>query len=430
METDRNFANIGREVGISSQNMQHFMSNSPWSAPVVCRQVQDEIKQTPGLQAGGALLLDESADEKAGGASAGAGRQYNGRLGKVEMSQVGVFLAYANLRVEQGLWSWVDGELFLPEAWFKKDQAEQRKALGIPEERGFKTKVELGWEMIERVHANGLPFEVVACDCLYGRSGWLRTQLRTAELTYMAEIPCDTQVYLQEPVLGVPPRRSSRGRPPSRLQVLSEAPAVTVESLLEAPETRWQRLSVRTTERGELRNRFAARRVWTVDDDKHVVAHWLVMRQEADGRYTWALSNAPADTALSQLAWWKCQRYFVERANQEAKSELGWDEWQARKYLAWEHHLALTVLASWFIAQTKYDWALTYQRDPDLLQDLEVDLLPALSFANVRSLLRAVMPLRQLSPQQAIDQVIEHLFNRTQSRKSRLKKQLAEYGVT
>ena len=68
------------------------------------------------------------------------------------------------------------------------------------------------------------------------------------------------------------------------------------------------------------------------------------------GATTWALSNAPADTELSQLAGWKCQRYFVERANQEAKSELGWDELQARKYLAWEHHLALTVLASWFIA--------------------------------------------------------------------------------
>lgn len=430
METDRNFANIGREVGISDQNLQHFMSNSPWSAQTVYRRVQDEIKQTLGLQSGGVLLLDESADEKAGGGSAGAGRQYNGRLGKVEMSQVGVFLAYANLRVEQGLWSWVDGELFLPEAWFEKDQAEQRKALGIPKERRFKTKVELGWGMIEQVQANGLPFEVVACDCLYGRSAWLRGQLREVKLTYMAEVPCDTQVYLQEPVLGVPPRRSSQGRPPSRIQVLSEEPAVTVKTLLQTPETVWQMLRVRTTERGELRNRFAARRVWTVDEDHHTVEEWLVMRQEADGRYTFALCNAPVDTELAQLAWWKCQRYFVERANQEAKSELGWDELQARKYLAWEHHLALTVLASWFIAQTKYDWAQTYQRDPDLLQDLEVELLPALSFANVRALLRAVMPLRQLDPQQAVEQVIEHLFNRTQSRKSRLKRQRAEYEVT
>ena len=42
--------------------------------------------------------------------------------------------------------------------------------------------------------------------------------------------------------------------------------------------------------------------------------------------------------------------------------------------------------------------------------------------ANVRSLLRAVMPLEQLNTEQAVDQVIEHLVNRTQSRKSRMKK--------
>ena len=34
------------------------------------------------------LVLDESAEEKGGPHSAGAGRQHNGRLGKIEMSQV------------------------------------------------------------------------------------------------------------------------------------------------------------------------------------------------------------------------------------------------------------------------------------------------------------------------------------------------------
>jgi predicted Co/Zn/Cd cation transporter (cation efflux family) len=99
------------------------------------------------------------------------------------------------------------------------------------------------------------------------------------------------------------------------------------------------------------------------------------------------------------------------------------DELQARRYLAWEHHLALTVLASWFVAQTKYGWARDYPRDPTLLDQLQTEVLPALSMANVRSLLRAVMPLRQLSPQQATERVIEHLQNRVRSRNSRAKKQ-------
>ena len=52
--------------------------------------------------------------------------------------------------------------------------------------------------------------------------------------------------------------------------------------------------------------------------------------QEADQRYSYALSNAAPDTAAERLAWLKCVRHFVERSNQDAKSEVGWDEFQAR----------------------------------------------------------------------------------------------------
>ena len=83
--------------------------------------------------------------------------------------------------------------------------------------------------------------------------------------------------------------------------------------------------------------------------------------------------------------WLKCVRHFVERANQEAKSEIGWDELQAQKYRAWEHHLAMTILATWFIAQTKHEWAITHTRDPELAQQMELEVLPALSVANVRT---------------------------------------------
>jgi hypothetical protein len=78
------------------------------------------------------------------------------------MSQVGVFLAYANLTVPQSMWTWVEGDLFLPEACFDKEHAELREHLDVPEELKFQTKVEIGWKLIERVTENGLPFEVVS----------------------------------------------------------------------------------------------------------------------------------------------------------------------------------------------------------------------------------------------------------------------------
>lgn len=424
MNTGRNFANIDRRVTApdgDGQGVQQFMSDSPWLAQSPIQQVQREIRDSPELQHGGVALLDESSDEKAGPKSAGAGRQHNGRLGKVEMSQTGVFLAFYKAPV----WTWVDGELFLPEHWFTPDMADERKRVGVPAERQFATKIELGWPLrvIQRAQANGLPFEAVACDDLYGRSGWLRHKMDAAGLVYMAEVPENTRVYLTRPDFGVPPPRPDQhGRPPTRPQVLSADQPVEARQVAQLPETHFQRFRVRSTERGELDDPFAMRRVWTIRDGQ-VAEEWLVIRHEYSQRYTYALSNAPADTPHDRLAWLKCVRHFVERANQDAKSETGWDEFQAQKYRAWEHQLALTILATWFIAQTKLDWAHTYARDAQLAQQLELAALPALSVANVRELLQAVMPLPQLSPEQAARLVVKHLVNRSRSTRSRLRAQ-------
>ncbi len=96
MENKRNYANIARRVidpSDDGQNLQQFMSDSPWSGSAVFKQLQTEIKKRRELQEG-MLTSDESGDERAGAKSAGAARQYLGRLGKVEMGQVGVALGY------------------------------------------------------------------------------------------------------------------------------------------------------------------------------------------------------------------------------------------------------------------------------------------------------------------------------------------------
>lgn len=425
METKRNYTNIGRATGISGENIQHFMSNSPWSTQTVLEQVREEIKGMPGLEGDGVVILDESADE-AGEKKAGAGRQHNGRLGKIDLSQVGVFLAYANLtHPDRLVWMWVDGELFLQEFWFTPEMADLREQLGIPPEQKFETKIEKGWEMILRVQAQGLPFEAVACDDLYGRSTWFRDQVAGAGLVYMADVPRNTQVYLEKPVLGVPERKpGSRGPKPTRIQVLNSVKPFPVHRVARRADTTWTRVRVRPIERGELNDPFAVRRVWTLREKKTgPVEEWLVIRREAKNRYNYSLSNAPPDASIEDLAWLKCQRYFVERANQDAKSEAGWDELEARKYRGWEHHLALVILAVWFAAQTKWEWVRRIIRDPTLAQQLAVDMLPALSMANIRLLLRAAMPLPQPTPEEAVTLVIEHLVNRTRSRSSRLKRQ-------
>jgi len=425
MDNDRHYAGIARQMeGEDGQALQHFMSNSPWSGAEVYQRIQEDIRATPQLADGSYLILDESADEKADIHSAGSLRQYNGRMGKVDTCQVSVVLGYAHWhKLPWPIWALVESALFVPAEWFTPDFAQERKKLGIPPERRFQTKPELGLEMIRQAQAQGLPFKALACDDLYGRDSHFRAELERTGVIYFADVPANTRVYLNCPQIGVPQKTAvRRGRPNRRAKVLNDVPNLRVEQVGKRPDTVWQRLCIRHNERGVLEDDFAARRVWIWNQSENDLREeWLILRMERNGAHTYLLSNAPAQSALEHLAEGACARYFVERLIQDAKQENGWDEFQAQKYRSWEHHTALTACALWFIAQTKLSWAEEVARDPQLAQQLEVEVLPALSTANVRAMLRAVLPLPQLSPEQAREQVVKHLVNRARSTASRLR---------
>ncbi len=410
METDRNLANVGRKTRVSGQNLQHFVSNSPWSGDSVVLAVEAEIKVHPAFQEA-ILVLDESAEAKAGEHSAGTGRQHNGRLGKIEMSQVGVFLALVTPEV----CTWIDGDLYLPKAWFEDSHAEQRKKTGVPDELSFQTKPDLGWQLIKRTQERQIPFQAVVMDDLYGRNETLRQNLNEAGIEYYGDIPANTRVYLGKPLISHP--LTKRNKPSKTPQVMGTAYEVC--ELCKQDWLEWHTLRLRTSERGYLEAKFARVRVWVVYGEE-TRQEWLLIRQDAV-QITYVLSNAPETMDLKTMAWRKTHRYLIERSNEDAKDEFGWDEFQTRKYRAWKHQLALTILASWFVAETRLDWQQRFAQSPNLLVQYEVDALPKLSVANVRELLRAAMPLPQLSPQEAAKLVVNHLINRTRSRKSRLR---------
>jgi SRSO17 transposase len=422
MDDQRNYANIDRRLmGGDGQGLQQFVTDSPWPNARVFCQIQTDIQAEPVLQHGGLLILDECADEKAGGQSAGAGRQHNGRLGKVDLCQVATCLVYVH--PQHAVWALVDSELFIPEAWFDKAHASLRQEVGLPEDRVFATKPALGLKMIQRVQAQGLPFERVACDDLYGRNRAFRATLEQTGIRYAAEVPATTLVFLKRPVVGVPRQRPGPGRKFSRVKVRSRHRPHPVGELARRQATVWHHTRVRTTERGWLEADFALTRVWTLTPTKQVREEALVIRRDWDGRVTFVLLNDPADTPPDLLIQASCQRYFTERAFQDAKSELGWDDFQARKYRAWEHEVALTAATLWFIARVKLKWTQTHARDPELTRQLAVEVLPALSAANVRELMQAVLPVPQLTRQQARQLVASHLVKRARSTASRLRTQ-------
>jgi len=418
----RNYANIARKVESpesDGQNLQNFMSDSSWSETKVFDQIQSEIRQDHRLQ-GGMLTLDESGDVRSGDQSAGAAPQYIGNVGKLAMGQVGVALGYYAANV----WALVDAELFLPEIWFDEAHKKLHRRLHIPEERKFQTKIEIGLQRIEHAQSNGLPFSRLSCDAFYGRSHEFRAELDDRQIPYLADIPCNLQVYLQQPLVGIPSKpEGTIGRPPTQWQILNGIEPLEVRAIAPLPAVKFQTIDIRPCERGRLYYDCASKPVWTITDAGTVRQEILFIRCESDGKRSYALSNAPKETPLSTLAQWRSERYFVERTFQDAKSEGGWDELIARKYRAWMHHTALDALALWFIAQTKLAWATSHPPDSKLAAELQLDRLPALSMANLRSLLQIVMPLKQLTVEQGINLVATHLVGRAASTRSRLKNQ-------
>src|SRR6266567_4056903 len=129
------------------------------------------------------LVLDESGFPKRGRHSAGVGPQYCGRTGRVENCQVGVFLSYVTARGH----ALIDRELYLPEDWCA--DLPRRQAAHIPESMTFRTKPELGQQMIGRAQAAGLPIGWVVADTVYGHSPDLRTFLEDQDLAYAASRP-------------------------------------------------------------------------------------------------------------------------------------------------------------------------------------------------------------------------------------------------
>jgi hypothetical protein len=151
----------------------------------------------------------------------------------------------------------VDGELYFPQAWFSDAREADRERLGIPADREFQTKIQLGWQMIQRVKQGPLRFKAVLCDALYGQAEWFRKALDDANILYLAEVPRDTLVYLT---------------PPRQVGDRWEGKAVAVGDLRR--RLTFQRVRVRATERGDLSDGFALQQVWVLRAQE-LVQEWL-----------------------------------------------------------------------------------------------------------------------------------------------------------
>jgi SRSO17 transposase len=146
------------QVSGLSDICRHFISDSPWDFEPVIAHIQRDIIDAIGDEHEGSIHIDETGFPKQGNDSVGVKRQYCGRLGKVENCQVAVFLGYSKGPCR----SLLDMRLYVPPDW--TNDPVRRSKCGIPEDLEFKTKSELGLEMILNARKNGMPFGWVGMD--------------------------------------------------------------------------------------------------------------------------------------------------------------------------------------------------------------------------------------------------------------------------
>lgn len=141
--------------------MQRLLSTTDWDPALVRDDLRSYVVKNLGDD-DGVLIVDETGFLKKGSRSAGVARQYSGTAGRIENSQIGVFLTYATTAGR----TFLDRELYLPKTWI--DDRARCDAAGIPADRGFKTKPELAMDMLARALDTGVPARWVTGDAVYG----------------------------------------------------------------------------------------------------------------------------------------------------------------------------------------------------------------------------------------------------------------------
>lgn len=386
----RNVQRIAEVVpDADAQALHHFLAHSPWDARAVMDQVARDVSSLLGGDQDSCLLLDETCFPKKGRKSVGVARQWMGLEGKTDNCQVAVFAALARGKSV----SLIDAELYLPKEWVQDPS--RCDVAGVPSERKvLKTKPALALELVQRARRNGVRFAWVAADAGYGQDRALLRSLAQAGETFVFDVQRSQKIFLAEP--SHPQRRTNPSNPESPASVRVD------EWAAQQPAEAWHKVFVRHASQGDLQLEALRCRVWLLEGKDSEAYCWqLIITREVGNPETikYSLTNASESLPVQRLCYMQRQRYWVERAFQEAKNEAGLDEYQARSWPAWYHHMALAMMALLFLLRERH---------------LQKEALPLLSAKDVKILLAQFLPRRDQDP----DELIRQMQLRHQQRQS------------
>jgi SRSO17 transposase len=392
------------------RSLQYFVGQSQWETEPVIAIHQGLIGETLGEE-DGVALIDESSAVKQGAESVGVAAQYCGSVGKIANGQVGVYLGYASRKG----YSLIEGQLFMPEKWFEEEHAEQRQACGVPEGLVFKTKPEIGLELLENaLKRDNLPFSWLAADALYGDSPAFRDGVAATGKYYFTAIKETTLIWCTPPKVHVPPW-SGHGRHPSRLRLSdTRKHPIPVNQLVKKIQKQdWVQAVIKEGSKGPIVCDFAFLRVTESRGGLPAAELWLIIRRNLDdpSEIKYFFSNAPIGTPLSEFVRISGMRWPIETIFEEAKGEVGMDHYEMRSWMGWHHHMLLVSLAHHFLVRLRIHFQ---------------EQAPALTIYQVRILLCSVLPSFAFDIQAALERVRYYQQRNFIAYRSHRKKKLAQ----
>lgn len=286
-----NIERISEHVFGSDYNqLQHFISVSPWDSfevmslvaekvhTTLCETTSKTTSKTPMSPISLGLILDESGWEKSGKKSVGVARQYIGQVGKIANGQVGVFASLSD-GDQVGL---LQGRIYLPKEW-TNDKKRCDKA-GIPEhEQIYRTKPELAVEILKTLPVR-VTYDWVGGDCIYGNSLVVRQYLYDKKQAFVLDVGEELGVYLTPPQLYIPAKKDGRGRTPTAF-VCDSVPILLKDLIKQIPEQEWQTITHRQGTKGPLIRRATIIDVyiWKSERGAKIESIQLIISTETDG---------------------------------------------------------------------------------------------------------------------------------------------------
>lgn len=339
--------------GADYQSLQQFLADSPWDPAVVTRAVAERVAPAIDVEA---WVLDDTGFVKDGKKSPGVKRQYSGTLGKVGNCQIGVSVHAVGAKGTVPL-GWA---LYLPEEWC--EDAARRRSAKIPADVVFKTKPELGVELVERAAGWEIQRAPVLGDQAYGDNTALRERLHDAQREYVLSVGAETKVFSPGTTFTVPARAGTTGRPPKRPKADRDPEAIGALIARLGPESA-PTVAFRDGPDGTpMTSRFVFVRVraahrWHKGLAEEPREEWLIAEwpEGRDEPTDYWISNLPADTAPEQLARLARLRWKIELDYKQLKGELGLDHYEGRSWIGWHHHTALVTAAHGFLTLERLD---------------------------------------------------------------------------